>query len=746
MKIKQFFLFVFCYLLVFNVFSQPLHRYCQRLNGGQFLQLRNSSSLDLGTTFTMEAWIYLESASPYSIIMGKTFNPRSDNPFQNYVLAMDPSGLKVEFIQTTGSSGSYVTVTATNNLPLQQWTHVAAVLNSGKMKLYINGNLIGESTSPGPPLNPTKIPFSIGSGSTPTNGSTCCGFKGCVGEVRLWDTEQTQSQLKANNQKILLGNEAGLIAYWPLNDSVGQVCKDLTVKKFDLYRGNSVGTDGEDPIPQKMSEIGPFFSYVTIDLPSSTLGAEDLILIDWNSDGKKDLIGTQLKWPATNPPTYSKMLSIKNNGNHQYQLDLNGISGFDSLVHPRDFITADFNKDGKEDLFIADHGTDISPFPGGQNSLFLGSFTGKLIENNKNLPSVLDFSHNSAHGDFDGDGDLDIYVCNIWNNKSVGPRFLMNNGDGVFTVKTSNFPSNIANLNKVYMSSRAIDFDNDNDLDLVLGAVDNSGINTDLLLENNGSGSFTEVLGGLPNRYGNNQWGTVAIAVADLNNDGYQDLLMSTLYKYQTCQLQLLINNKNGTFSDSSKNIIQSYSSSENWIKWIEVADLNNDGWLDFVVAPLGGKPRLYFNKGRTKFEDMTSILNPGTGISSYRIYDLNGDGNKDIAFITFGRQVIIANNLKPYYVKVTPNPTVNTKNHGNEVFTVFPNPTKSTITIEAKNIIRDVAIKLYSLNGSLLKQWAIDQLSNEIIELKNYQTGTYILELASPNLNVTSRQILIIN
>lgn len=745
MKLKQFFLLIFCFHQVLSVTAQPSDRYCQRFNGAQFLQLRNSASLDLGTTFTMEAWIYLESASPYSIIMGKTFNPRSDNPFQNYVLAMDPSGLKVEFIQTTGSSGSYVTVTSTNNLQFQQWTHVAAVLNAGKMKLYLDGNLIGESTSPGSPLNPTKIPFSVGSGSTPTNASTCCGFKGCIGEVRVWSTEQTQSQIKSNNQKKLIGNEVGLLAYWPLNDSVGQVCKDLSANKFDMHRGNSINTDGEDPAPQKMSEIGPFFSYVTIDLPSSSLGAEDLILIDWNSDGKKDLIGTQLKWPATNPATYTKMLPLKNNGNHQYVLDFSAISGFDSLVHPRDFAVGDFNNDGKEDVFVADHGTDVSPFPGGQNSLFIGSSTGKLIENNKNLPSVLDFSHNSTHGDFDGDGDIDIYVCNIWNNKSVGPRFLMNDGTGKFTVKTSNFPSNIVNLNRVYMSSRAIDFDNDKDLDLVLGAVDNSGINSDLLLENDGNGNFSEVMGALPNRYGNNQWGTVAIAVADFNNDGYQDLLMSTLYKYQTCQLQLLINNKNGSFSDSSKNISQNYSSSENWIKWVETGDLNNDGWIDFVVAPLGGDPRLYLNKGRSTFENVSSILNAGSGISSYRIYDFDGDGNKDIAFITFGRQIVIAKNLKPFYVKVTPNPVLKTQNWDSRELSIYPNPTRSVVNIESELGVKDVKINLMDVTGKLLKQWNIEQLGSETIDLQNYQGGSYILEFKSPEMQRPQRQILVI-
>lgn len=56
----------------------------------------------------------------------------------------------------------------------------------------------------------------------------------------------------------------------------------------------------------------------------------------------------------------------------------NPIVGIDSLVHPRDYIAADFNGDGKEDLFVADHGTDVSPFPGGKTEFLcrirMGSF------------------------------------------------------------------------------------------------------------------------------------------------------------------------------------------------------------------------------------------------------------------------------------------------------------------------------------------------------------------------------------
>jgi hypothetical protein len=187
---------------------------------------------------------------------------------------------------------------------------------------------------------------------------------------------------------------------------------------------------------------------------------------------------------------------------------------------------------------------------------------GKLQDAPANTPNILDFSHNTSTAHIDNHGDLDIYVCNIYNNTSVGPRFLINKGSGVFTVSTSNFPAEIASLTKVYMSSRFVDIDKDNDQDLILGAIDGGGIAKDLILLNNGSGTFTNG-SPLPNRYGSSTWGTVSVTVADFNNDTWPDLLMSTLYQYQTCQIQLLINNQNGTFTDVTANIPQNWGTAK---------------------------------------------------------------------------------------------------------------------------------------------------------------------------------------
>jgi hypothetical protein len=734
------------FFLLNETFAQPAQTNCQRMNGNQFLQLRNTTQLNLGNAFTLEVWVYLEAASSYGIVLGKTYNPRSNDPYQNYVIAFDGSGLKPEFVQTTGVAGSYRTATSPNNLPFNTWSHLAATLENGIMKLYVNGQLVASNSSPGSPLSNTSVPFSVGSGATPTNQNACCGMKGAIMQARVWNIARTQSEIQGNRNSQLTGTENGLLACWPMNDNTGQSILDITSNNYHLTRGSSLSEDAEDPMSTKISDLEPYFSYSTVLLPTETSSAEDFCLIDYNSDGREDIFATRLKWPATNPATFVKFALMKNNGNMSF-VNENAITGYDALVHPRDFTVADFNNDGKEDLFVGDHGTDVSPFPGGQNRLYIQN-NGQLVESSSGrIPAQLDFTHNSAAADIDNDNDVDIYVCNIYNSTQTGPYILTNNGTASFTVKSGALPSTIANLSSVYMSSRFTDVDNDGDKDLILGALDNSGIPRDALLLNNGTGNFTISANALPVRYGNSQWGTVGIAVADVNNDGFQDLLMSTLYQYQTCGIQLLINNKNGTFSDSTQNIPQSWPSSNTWIKWIETADFNNDGWIDFIVSTHYGTPKIYFNTGATKFIDATNILGmPYNNIVSFRPADLDQDGLTDIAFLDYTGRIILAKNLRPYQVQINNGPATSIRegiNIKQIAFEIYPNPVTNQFSLKFEQLEGVYQLRLVNLNGQIIWEKNYLARTQQLISTQNLLPGIYMLQVIQNNKIVGAKKII---
>ena len=299
----------------------------------------------------------------------------------------------------------------------------------------------------------------------------------------------------------------------------------------------------------------------------------------------------------------------------------------------------------------------------------------------------------------------------------------MNNGAGNFTKVNNNIPANIADLTNVYMSSRLADIDNDNDSDLILGALDGSGITKDLILLNNGSGQFTPGQP-LPDRYGTSTWGTVSIVTQDFNNDGWKDLLMSTM-NYQTCQLQLLLNNQNGTFTDATANLPQSWATSNTWVKWIETGDFNNDGNIDIVCAAhYAASPKLYYNNGNAQFTDASSTLNLPTvnGILSTRVRDYDNDGRPDIAFLASNNKIVIAKSIQDYVLN-TNDFSINPA----KGIAVYPNPFKNNFSFKLPEGESIKSLTIFDFLGKKVFS------SNEFDENTSFNflpKGIYILNL----------------
>lgn len=100
------------------------------------------------------------------------------------------------------------------------------------------------------------------------------------------------------------------------------------------------------------------------------------------------LLGDGLGGFADAPPSYFPLATLQ-------------------TVHPRKVVLADFNGDGRNDIFISNHGWDTIPFPGEQNRLYLTNPDGSFFDATARLPQLSDFSHSADAGDIDGDGDVD---------------------------------------------------------------------------------------------------------------------------------------------------------------------------------------------------------------------------------------------------------------------------------------------------------------------------------------------------
>ena len=129
--------------------------------------------------------------------------------------------------------------------------------------------------------------------------------------------------------------------------------------------------------------------------------------------------------------------------------------------------------------------------------------------------------------DINGDGLLDIYVCNSGDIKGDDKRneLYINNGKGIFSAS-----SGLPNFSQNKSVVRAADFDGDGDLDLFVGGRTNQKFYGDIpasyLLRNDGKGNFEivtkQVAPGLENV------GMVTDACwADVNNDHLPDLIVA---------------------------------------------------------------------------------------------------------------------------------------------------------------------------------------------------------------------------
>jgi hypothetical protein len=118
------------------------------------------------------------------------------------------------------------------------------------------------------------------------------------------------------------------------------------------------------------------------------------------------------------------------------------------------------------------------------------------------------------------------------------------------------------------------DLDNDGLPDLYF-----TGGNTmDLLLRNVGGFKFEDISESIG--ISDFEWESSGVNSADLNNDGWADLFITTLEGYSNV---VLINNRNGTFSDKTTEF--GFDTGEYWGTSVTFADFNNDGILDVYVG-----------------------------------------------------------------------------------------------------------------------------------------------------------------
>jgi hypothetical protein len=704
--------------------------------------------LDPASPFTMEAWVYVESAQPYAVIVGKPHHPRGDDPYMRFVIGVSPDG-RYEIVHTTGAPGTYRGAKASSPIELERWTHLAAVLDGTTMRLYVDGEIAATGTTAGASTSSASIPFGVGAGASPEGGISAPGITGALRQVRVWSKALTRNEIRASAQSASPGAQNGLAAAWPLDEGDGTTAAASNRSDAALSLGTAEGWGKPTWMRTGVLDSLDLFYGETTNYSIPTNAAlQDLIPFDIDLDGDTDLIVTSLVWPPTVPGTEVPPIIYRNDGAGGFTVVDDAWVNDIRFVHPRHWTAFDADKDGKQELVIVDHGTDTNPFPGGVSLMLRHGPGGSLVpESSQRFPSISAFTHNVASGDFNGDGHIDVFMCNIQGGGTPSPRLLINDGTGSFTSTPQGLPQVLTSFARKYMASAAADLDGDGDIDLVLGGHDGSRDNEnfahDAILWNDGTGTFTFAPdAALPARNLGAAGGTVAIAVGDLDGDNLPDLVMSTLFQYREPRLQLMLANGDGTWRDASDRIPQAWPVSaefgRSWIRWTLLEDLNGDGLKDLVVVGQNETPsKVYLNTGDAGFIRAEPFIGLGTGIQGVVVADLDGDDRPDIATIALSSTLSVKRHLSNYEIPTSIDEPSSPEQPARIELSSWPNPfNPATIVSYQTAVSGRVMLAAYDLLGrkvAVLVDGPVAAGSHSVsFDASGLPSGMYLLRLQS--------------
>jgi predicted nucleotidyltransferase len=454
-------------------------------------------------------------------------------------------------------------------------------------------------------------------------------FLGWIDEIRIWNIARTRQEIRETMHLTLIGNETGLVSYWQFNEAVGNTIFD----PVGGYQGTMFNMDSSDWITSTVP-VGGGSSFAQI---ISTTGIYDFTGTDLSIDfiaktGTDTIVVSKLDLaPNTIPLDYITF-------DNQYWI-VNKYGGGTFMTNftfvPNEDITPEdetlpaglrlFNRTGNSDDSWSNM-MGASAASASNNSVTYDSisyFSQFLISRqwfidiNAGLAGVR--SSSVAWGDYDNDNDLDILQAG---NIGIAPyrvTNIYNNNAGVFTDINAGLPG-VDNASLAWG-----DYDNDDDLDILLTGEDASGIPFSSIYHND-SGVFSNINAGLPGiENGSAAWG-------DYDNDGDLDILL-TGYTIPSF-ISKIYRNDFGVFTDINAGLTGVAWSSAAW------GDYDNDGDLDILLTgsatdyPYTLISRIYRNdpsagSGRM-FTDINAGL-PGIYLGSVAWGDYDNDGDLDI-------------------------------------------------------------------------------------------------------------------
>jgi len=416
---------------------------------------------------------------------------------------------------------------------------------------------------------------------------------------------------------------------------------------------------------------------------------------DYDNDGLLDLYVTRSGGTiATN-----KNLLFHNEGGNAFTKVLTGTPVTDAFIS-RSVNWTDIDSDGDLDLFVSnENDQNENLYRNDGAGVFTKLTNGPLLNNGGKTMS-------SSWGDYDNDGDLDVFLANDQGNDGL----FRNDGQFNFTKITSDTVSNCGGNS---FSSAWSDIDNDGDIDLyVTNSFGTTTLWPNFLFLNNDNGSFTRVGNTAPAT--DLDW-SYGCAFGDYDNDGFEDLAVATC-RYNSVDRPDLLYHNDGN--------------SNNWITIKLVGTTTNKSAIGTkirVKAIINGNPVWQMRElsAQTSYCGQND-LRPHFGLGNATIID--------------SIKVEWLNGIVEYYTNITTNQFITiVQGNGNTGINnesllkindvlIYPNPASTKINIILPDEYRNenFVSYIYDQNGTLI----YSSINKKEIDIKGLTIGTYTIKV----------------
>lgn len=202
-----------------------------------YASMWHSPDLDMtGSPFTIEAWVKPKSSYYNGRIVEKLGFSSGEGQYWLYCIGNFLVG------GFNGPSGLHDCGGA--ELPVEQWSYVAVVVDGNTIRVYVNGSLRGLTNTPAEyPVSVPQGPLLIG-----CYREYYDYFDGTIDELRIWRIARSQQQLQSAMFITLDGDEPGLVGYWRFDEGGGQYINDSSLHGNIGILGSVDSQDLADPV------------------------------------------------------------------------------------------------------------------------------------------------------------------------------------------------------------------------------------------------------------------------------------------------------------------------------------------------------------------------------------------------------------------------------------------------------------------------------------------------------------------